>query len=313
MTKPDWNLPETEEGIRRAQEQIEQCRREENYAELGNGLLALGFLVMWVHSDNELSPPMRRQQLALMALDAFRLAGDLKGQVRALIDAIPLADRESKIRMLDEADALATAHGDENLIAMSLAARARAPGVVDRQTAEKLHRQALEMFRRTGNRSGQARCLFSLCLGIGHSREKKEQALEGAQLYHEIGNRREAQHCMMLALLNSEEIDPVETQEKLARDGLRMAEEAGSKGKEALFCCRLASILVRAGKIEEAQAFQARTDKADEEAGVSLEERWDNRVSMMKSAVCISKQLGNTEAAKLFRAELKRVKAEKPG
>jgi hypothetical protein len=33
---------------------------------------------------------------------------------------------------------------------------------------------------------------------------------------------------------------------------------------------------------------------------------------MMKSAVSISKQVGNTEAAKLFRAELKRVKAEKP-
>jgi hypothetical protein len=312
MGQAEWEAPRTEAGFQKVLNRLEECRGAGDLVETGNGLLQLSFLVKWVRSDTDQAPFDRSQALALEALEIFRAAEDKKGQVRALIAAIPMANAITRDRMLSEADKLSEAIGDESLIAMTVSARARALAFSDRVTANDLHHRALEIYRRTENRKGLARTLFSLSIGEDGRAQKRDYAIEAAQIYRALGEPSDASRCMMIAMMNAEEIDPMVELEGLAREGLQDALNAGKRTIEKYFYDKLAMIADSKGEIEEAEKYRRWANDLQDSDGLTPYERWENNVEMTKLMIAAFKTQGNREEAKKFQEELKRLKRSKP-
>jgi tetratricopeptide (TPR) repeat protein len=280
--------------------------------ETGKGLLELSFLVKWVRSDTAQPPFVRSQELAMQALDLFREAGNDEGKVRALVTASAMVDPSTKANMLSEAESLAESLGEENLVAMVLAARARGIAMSDRARAAELHRQALDIYRTTGNKRGQAQCLFSLALVDGDSAEKRDCAIEAARMYRAMGDRGEASRCVSIALMNAEEIQPITDLEGLVREGLEDSLTAANRRQEGHFYSKLGLIALAKGNVEEADKYQRWSKDLEAADGLTPHERWENDVEMTKTMISIAKTQGNQDAAKMFQDELKRLKASKP-
>lgn len=312
MGQSAWKVSRTEEGFLQVLARLEECRAAGDLVEVGNGLLELAFLVKWVRSDTATPPFERAHELSLEAREAFRRAGDAGGQVRALVSATVMTDPETRERMLGEAERLAQETGNENLVGLILAARARALAMTDRAKATAINREALEIFRRTGNLGGQAQCLFSLAIGDGTSEENRDFALESARIRRELGEPSEAARCVTIALMNAEELQPLGELEGLARQGLQDAQSAGDRGQEQHFYTKLAAILASTGQVEESAQFRRWADDLQEADGLTPLERWENEVDMAKTMIAMSKTQGNRDAEKGLRAELKRLKASKP-
>ena len=280
--------------------------------ETGNGLLALSFLVKWVRSDTVQPPFVRSHELAMQALDVFRQAGHEKGQVRALVTASAMVAPSTRENMLSEAEALADSLGEENLVAMVLAAKARGLAMSDRARATELHRRVLEIYRRTGNQRGQAQSLFSLAIGEGDSAKKRDYAMEAARLYRALGDAGEASRCVSIALMNAEEIQPLTDLEGLVREGLEDALKAANRSQERHFYDKLALIALSKGNVEEADKYRRWSKDLEAADGLTPRERWENDVEMTKTMISMAKTQGNKDATKVFQDELKRLKASKP-
>jgi len=312
MAQADWNVPRTEEGLQQVLRRLEECRANGDQVEVGNGLLKLSYLVKWVRSDTAASPCARAHELALQALEVFRGAGDREGLVRALVAASAMADFRERERLLSEAEALAEGIGDENSVAMVLAAKARALGLSDRGQATELHRRALAIFKRTENQRGQAQCLFSLSIREGTSYEKYDFAIEGARLYAGLGDHAEASRCIMMALVNAEEIRPLSELGDLAQEGLQYALNAGDRTQEGSFYRKLALIADANEQQEEADKYRRWATDIEESDGRTPHERWEDNLDMAKMMIAMAKTQGHKDAAKAFREELKRLKASEP-
>lgn len=312
MGQTDWNVPRTEEGLQQVLHGLERCRAASNLVEVGNGLLALSFLVKWVRSDTSQPPFVRSHELALEALEAFRQARDVKGQVRALVAATAMTDPGTRESLLSEAASLAEEIGDEDCVAMVLAAKARGLALADREQASELQRRVLEIYRRTGNERGIAQCLFSLSIGSGTSAEKRDCAVEAARLYREMREPAEAARCVMIAMMNAEEIEPLGELESLAREGLQDALDAGDRGDEGHFYGKLAVVVAAKGQFEEAAKYQRWAADLRDADGLTPLERWKGEVEMAKMMIGMAKTQGHKDAAKLFQDELKSLKASKP-
>lgn len=308
----DWDVPETEEGLQQVLLQIDQCRSAGDLVETGNGLLALAHLVKWVRSDTNAPPFARARELALEALALFREAGHEKGKLRALIVASPFVDPSAQENLLSEAEAIASKLGDEKTMADVLSARARTLAMSDRPQAEELYRRVLGIYRRIGDVGGQARTLFGLAIGEGTAEEKLLFAREAAGLYRSLGDRKHASMCISIALMNAEEVQPLTELEGLVREGLEDAQASGNRSQEAHFYQKLALISLANGQLEEAERYRRWAKDLDDADGLTPLERWEFAVDMTKSMVAMAKTQGNKEAVKLFREELKRLKAEKP-
>lgn len=308
----DWNTPRTEEGLQRVLRQLEACQAGDDKIELGNGLLALAFLVKWVRSDTAQSPFVRSHELSLEAVEAFRQAGDERGQVRALVSASAMADPKTKEEMLGEAERLADSVSEEYYVALVLITRARSSALSDEERSSGLFWKALEIYRRTDNRHGQAQCLFSLSLGVGTSAEKRDYALEAARLNRELGNFDEASRCVSIALMNAEEIAPLVDLEDLVQEGLQDALNAGDRSQEGYLYGKLAMIEAARGHEEEADKYRRWAAEIEDADGLTPLERWKNNIEMTKMMIAMAKTQGHQEAAKGFREELKRLKLDKP-
>ena len=311
MSEIDWDVPRTQEGLQLVLRRLEECHTAGDLVGLGNGLLTLGLLVLWVRFDTALPAFVRSQDLALQALEAFRKADNKEGQVRALVRASSTADPLTREKMLSEAENLAEGLGDD-YIAMVLAARARALALSDRARAAELQRSVLEIYRRTGNQKGLARCLFSLSIGEGPSDERRDFALEAASLYRALGDSAEASRCITLAMKSAEKIQPLVDLEPLARQGLQDALNAGSRSQEQSFYRKLALIAAAKGQIEEAETYRRWAADLEDSDGLTPRERWKKEVDMTKMMIAMMKAQGQKEAAKTFQEELKRLKASKP-
>lgn len=312
MGQANWKVPRTEEGFQEVLRRLAECRLAGDDGEVGRGLMALSFLVRWVRSDTDASPFVRSQELAEEALEHFRRAGDVGGLVRALVASAPMTDSETRESRFKEAEALAEKSGDENDVGIVLAARGRALGIVDRRKATEFHQRALEVFRRTGNVAGQAQCLFSLSIGDGTSEEKRDLAVEAAQLHRELGAHSDATRCITIALMNAEEIQPLDDLEPLARQGLDDALAAGDRGQEAHFYRKLGAIVAAQGRDEESEQFRRWSLELQEADGLTPLERWESEVKMAKEIIAMAKAQGNRNVEKACRADLKRLKASKP-
>lgn len=305
-------MPQTEEGLQQVLRQLGERRAAGDLIEVGNGLLALAFLVKWVRSDTAQPPFVRSHELALEALEVFRRAGDRKGQARALVAASPMAGPEARASMLSEAQSLAADVGDENDVAMTLAAQARALAMSDREGAAALHRRVLDIYRRTGNQRGQAQALFSLAITLRSLEEKRDLALEGARLFRAVGDPSEASRCVSLALMHAKKIEPLANLGGLAQEGLKDALDGGNRSLEHLFYEQLAHIAVAKGQIDEAEKYRRWAADLQDADGLTPRERWEYEVETTKEMIATAKAMGHKDAAKAFQEELKRLKAAKP-
>ncbi len=312
MGHADWDAPRTEEGLQRVLLQLDECRVAGDLIETGNGLLALSFLVKWVRSDTEQPPFDRSHELALQALEAFRLACHMQGQVRALVAASALANVADREKMLLEAESSAQSSGDENLIASVLSAKARGFAMSNKQQAKVLQREALDIYRKTGHVQGQARSLMTLSLGEGDSAEKRDYAIEAAQLYRQSDNHQDASRCVWIAFMNAEEVQPIEELEGLVREGLADALEAADRNGELLFYDKLAMIAIANGNADEASKYHRWAKDLEESDGLSPIERWKNNIEMAKTMIALTKVQGNKEATKIFQESLRELRASKP-
>jgi hypothetical protein len=313
VAEADWDAPRTEEGLQQVLSRLTACRAAGDLEETGNGLLELSYLVKWVRSDTEQPPFVRSHELALEALAIFRRAGHERAQVRSLVAASALANPRAREEMLAEGESLAQKLGDQNLIAMVLAARARSIALSDSAKAAELHRPVLEIYRRTGNLKGQANCLLSLAItGDEGPAEKRDFATKAANLFRDAEDPKEASLCVSVALWNAEEIQPLTELEDLARQGLEDALNAGDRLQEGHFYGKLALIAVAKSQIEEADKFRRWAKDLQDADGMTPLQRWEDEVATTKQMAEIAKSQGNVAAAKVFRDELKRLKASKP-
>lgn len=311
MIENKWDVSRTEEGLQRVLHQIEECRASGDEVDLGNGLLALSYLVKWVRSDTDAAPFPRSHQLSLEALEVFRRGGHLNGQVRALVNASAMSGPFGSSDLLDEAESLANQSGDEGAIASVLAARARIVALTDPDKANELHLKVLEAYRKSGNRAGQARTLFSLAITDGSSANKRDRALEAAQIYRDLGDSEEASRCMSIAFMNAEELMPLSELEDMANQGLNDAQKTPSPSLEATWYTMLARVAVAKGQPDEANKFLRWAKQIDQADGLTDRERWENEVESLKSFINLAKAQGNRELAKGFQDQLKELRANK--
>ncbi len=312
MSQDPWDVTRTEEGLQSVLRKLAECRSAQDEVGIGNGLMALAYLVMWVRSDTVEPPIAGPLELSLEALEAFRRAQNVPGQVRALVRASASLDPESRERMMSEAEHLANGTGDEDLVAMVIAGRARALAMTNSEASSSLHQQALEIYRRTGNRGGQARSLFALSVSSGSAADKRDYALEAATINRELGESAEAARCVALALMNAEELAPLSELEELAQAGLQDCLDAGDRSQEGHFYTKLGLIAAAKGQIDEAQKFRRWASDIENSDGLTPRERWENNVEMTKMMISMAKVQGAHEAVKTFREELKRLRSEKP-
>lgn len=311
VSKADWNLPKTESGLQECLRLIAKFRAEGDLVELGNGLLELSFLVKWVRSNTNMAPFNRSQELAQEALDVFRQAGDERGQVRALLSVVPFSSPTTRDQMFQEADEIACRLGDERLLASVLAARARTLAMSNRAEAKILHLRTLEIFRRVGTPADVARCLFGLSIADGTSEEKRDYALEAAEVYRSEDMLDDSARCMSIAMMNAEEVTPISELEDLIRLGLKDATGAEKPSLMSHFYNKLALAAVEKGQLDDAGEYRQRAASLDDDGTTPLE-RWKSDIAMTKTIIAMGKTQGNKEAVKMFQEELKQLKANKP-
>ncbi len=312
MSSLDWNLPRTEDGLQECLDRIRALRVSDEQIELGNGLLALSFLVKWVRSDTDTPPFQRSYELAMEALSVFRQANDDRGQIRALLGASPFTSSITRDQMLAEAETIAKRLDDERLFALVLAARARSMAMKDEEAAKKLHLETLAIFRRVGSWSDRAQCLISLSIVSGKADEKRDYAIEAAHLYRINEDYDEASRCMSIALMNAKEVTPLIELEALVELGLEDSQRAHNAPQMSHFYDQLALIAAARGQSELAKERHRLAKELEDVDGRSPLERWKEDIEMTKLMIDMCKAQGHQEAEKLFKDELKRLKADKP-
>ncbi len=308
MADPRWDVPQTEEGLQTVLERLAESRAAGDEEQVGWGLLALAFQVIWVRSDNEEPPFVRCGTLATEALEIFRRIGHVKGQIAAIHRLVPSLGPERKNQMVAEADRLAIASGDEVLVARSLAAQARQLAMSDRAGASELARRALEIFLRHDEKRSAAGCCFSLSIQLDDSRAKYEVAIQGADLYRAVGDRKMAAHILSIAEMNGEEFMPYTDLEPIIRQELEDAQAAGSRLREQAAYGHLAKLAAVKGDAEEAAKYLRWEKELEEADGVTPKERHRANIAMTKEMIRMAKTSGNEETVKVFEEELKRLK-----
>lgn len=291
---------------------LDAARASGDLAKEGHALLELAFMVKWVRSDNHESPFERSHRLALEALEVFRRAEDVSGQISALLLAHPFERPEQVAEMLAEAERLANALGSELDIARVLAARARKLALTDRDRASVLMHEALALFRKLGNAGGMANCLFSLSITDGTALEKKGYALEAARLYREAGNRDDACKAVQIAVMNAQELGEITALEAEIREGLQDAQAVGDRPSEGRFYSYLAEIAEAKGNAEEAAKYLRWKRDLAESDDLSPLERWKEDVTMTKLMIAMAKRMGAKDTVRGFEDELRRLMRAKP-
>ena len=290
--------------------QLQAARAEGDLEETGNGLLALAHLVKWVGSDTNQDGFTRSHDLATEALECFRQAGSDRGQVRALVAASAMHPNGTE--MLEEAERTADRLGDLDLQASVVAARARAAGLRDRTEAVRLHQRALDLFRQTENLVGQANALFGLAIAQSDSAEQVAAAKAAAKAYREAGDYANAARSGQIALSFDEGEESLENREATAKQGLADAQRAMATSLEQAFYEKLALIAAEKGDQGEAETYRRWATELQDSDGLSPLERWQEQVDLTKWMIETAKAQGHEEMAKAFRAELKRLRADKP-
>ncbi|HLO97568.1 MAG TPA: hypothetical protein VK171_03135 [Fimbriimonas sp.] len=312
MSQADWEVEQTEAGLQQVLQKLQECRAAGDLVETGYGLLALSYLVKWVRSDTNSPPFVRSQELALEALKTFRQTSDKIGLLNSLIVASAMTDPTTRETYLTEAESIALELGDENKLAAVIAARARGLALSDRKAAAVLHHRALEIYRRTGNTTHQAQCLFALSITDDSAEERHDYALEAAQLFRSVKDPAMAAKCVQLALMNAREFTPLGDLEDLAKQGLQDALAAGERGFPWTMYRQLSAIAAAKGNLEEMHQYRQLADEAEAMDGLTPFERWQLDVELTKQMIKTAKDQGDTEMVTEFKKMLKELKSDRP-
>lgn len=268
-------------------------------------------MVKWVRSDTDADPLARSGELASEALEIFRRTNNPKGQVKALVAAVPFAG-DQKNALLEEAEGLAAQIEDENYAASVVWAQARTMAMRDRPKAAALSRKALDLYRKTGNRSGQAGCLFTLATQPDDYEERLSAATEAAEIYRELDRKKDASRSMSLAIMAANHVRTAADIEVLARQGLKDSVESNYWSQAQRFCEHLADALNAQGKDDEADAYRKRAKEFEADDGLTPMQRWQQDVDMTNMLIEQFRTEGNAESEKMFRKRLEELMDERP-
>lgn len=308
MADDPWNVPQTEEGLQTVLALLEDCRAAGDDLAVGKGLLRLAHLVKWVRSDNDEAPFDRSRTLALEALEIFRRLDDARGRVLALHAAAPFVPPDERARMLAEADRLAMASNDGVLVARSLWAQARALGLSDPETAERLNREALTIFLRNGEKAAAAGCLFGLAIRGDSHKAKYEAALESARLYREAGLPGDAARSMTIALMGGENFLSHTELEPSVRQGLADAQSDGNRLLESGFYARLAKLADEKGDAPGAARYRRWAEETKEADGLTPRQRRRLEIQNTRLMIASMRSQGNAQVERIFRKSLRRLR-----
>jgi hypothetical protein len=272
--------------------------READYAEC---LLLLAHFVKWVRSDNDEPPFVRATTLSLEALPIYERLGDTKGQISALLSAVPGVPPEKATAFLATAMDLAKESGDELQVAKVLNRQAARAGMSDRNLASQLNREALIIYERHGDRSGQAACQYSLIMTSGDDYVARVAALSGADLYESVGDPKMASKCLSLALHFHAKSLTLDTQLKLAERGLKLAQQTTWRSLEGSFYRDLSRIHQEMGNPEESAQYNRWHKEIQDSDGLTEKQRSRNNKRFAKQMSAFAKLTGHLNAAKMFR------------
>lgn len=312
METYDWKVAQDEDGLNQVCEQLTHCRAEHNDLELGRGLLALSFLVKWVRSDTETPPFVRSRELALEALDVFRRIGAQEEILHAALASLPFSPPAQTEQLLAEAQEIAEKLPDETFRGLVWAAKARTIALRDPDEAEDLNDRAIAIFRRTGNKANLAQSLFSRSIAGESDANKRDAAIEAAQLYRKLGDFSQACRCTQMAILNSALSHSLLDIEPLIRQGLEDAYATGEHRNEGYYYGKLAEIAESKGDTEEAAKYRRWRQDIEESDGRTPLERWQDQFDCVELMLMKARIDGDKDTAKQLRKQLKDLKATKP-
>ncbi|GMV88466.1 MAG: hypothetical protein AMXMBFR81_13970 [Chthonomonas sp.] len=304
-----WRAPLTEEGMQEVLRRLEECRREGDDLETGYGLLELSHMVKWVRSDTDAEPFVRSSELAREAEAVFRRIGHKPGLVRALIAALPFAPSYKKSPMLREAEAIAEECGSEELRAKVLEAKGRTIALADRDSATDCYKQAKAIYSTLGDKMGVASCLFGLAIADATPEAKRDWALDGAEVYAELGDDRHVSMCFTIALMHAEECQPLEELEPLALRALEADQRFGDPERVAAQYRKLAQVATARGETEKAKEYERLAAILDD---VTPHEAWQRQVEALGGVAMIATMTGNQEFAAEFAAAMTELLEQEP-
>lgn len=288
---------------------LDDCRRRGDDLETGYGLLELSHLVKWVRSDTDADPFERSSELAQEAEVVFRKIGHKPGLVRALIAALPFVPSAKKSRVLKEAEEIAEECGSEELRAKVLEAKGRIIALTDRNAATDHYKHAKDIYSTLGDKQGVASCLFGLAIADESPDTKRDWALEGAEVYAELGDDRRVSMCFRLALMNAEECQPLEELEPLALRALEADQGFGDPEGVAAQYRKLAQIATARSEAEKAQEYERLAATLDD---VTPHEAWQRQLEALGGVAMIASMTGNQEFAAEFAAAMTELLEQEP-
>jgi len=134
----------------------------------------------------------RRRVIADEALPLAREIGDPKLLAAALC-AFAIVIGGDAMTMLEESRSLAIASGDQATLAMVLASM----GHRDRERGDALQREALDLYRKLGDRAGIARLLFTLAIWADAA-DKRTYLEEALELKRQLGAKKRIYEILTL-------------------------------------------------------------------------------------------------------------------
>jgi hypothetical protein len=295
-----WDAPQSEFGLMTLVSRLTEQRRAGNAIEVGKGLLALARLVVWVRSDNDEPPFSRAETLSREALEVFRKAGYVPGQVAALRAVAKFESPQSGGKMLDEAMRLATELGDRLEVARTIAAQARQAAFADPARSRAMQQEALQIFEELQDAGGQAGCHFALAISPPSPEERIYHGLQAARWHRQSGDLNHAAKSVLLITMF--ETDP---QQLLALEpelwrAVADAQAAMSRSDEASLYAKLAEIATIKHDTEAAARLRLWAEDIRSSDGLSEDERRALDARMAAEVGRLAAKTGNEELAKIF-------------
>lgn len=268
-------VPSVSEQARALEEEAVQARRDgleqqayecyarslalyrviEDRAGIVRVLIRISHLSGWADFGDGLDMFTRRQRIVEEVLPLARELGDKALLADALGAFSAAVSGENAVAMLEESAALSTEIGDDERLAYALMRLANTMSLQrDYKRARLLNERAIRIYRRIGDKAGEASVLFSMSIRAPKPTRRRhlERALE---LQRALGNKRRM--AEILSRLDAAcQPGDLDKREAYNREGLELCRQFGSPIWEAGHLDNLAEIARLRGDVDAAAALE---------------------------------------------------------